>query len=92
MQSERKPPGPRRHLFGRKYPLPQSALVRRVIGIALVLFGFLGFLPVLGFWMIPLGLLVLSHDSPVIRRWRRRATVKMGRRNGNGKPRDSSPR
>ncbi|MFP1631212.1 hypothetical protein ACLB6G_05695 [Zhengella sp. ZM62] len=80
------------HLFGRTYHLPQSAIVRRVIGIGLVLFGFLGFLPVLGFWMIPLGLLVLSHDSPWIRRWRRRATVKMGRRNGNGKPRGPSSR
>jgi hypothetical protein len=32
---------------------------------------FSGFLPVLGFWMIPLGLLILSLDLPLVRRWRR---------------------
>jgi hypothetical protein len=37
--------------------------------------GLLGFLPVLGFWMIPLGFLVLSVDLPVVRRWRRQMTV-----------------
>jgi hypothetical protein len=26
-----------------------------------------GFLPILGFWMIPLGLAVLAQDVPVIR-------------------------
>ena len=71
-------------LFGRAYHLPRSVILRRVLGFSLIAFGFLGFLPVLGFWMIPLGLLVLSHDSPSIRRLRRRATVKWGRRNGNG--------
>ena len=84
MESERKPARPRMHLFGRAYHLPRSVIVRRSLGFALVAFGFLGFLPVLGFWMIPLGLLVLSHDSPSILRWRRRAAVKWGRRNGNG--------
>ncbi|MBB2674881.1 UNVERIFIED_ORG: hypothetical protein GGE53_001390 [Rhizobium etli] len=43
--------------------------------MALVLCGFLGFLPILGFWMIPLGLLVLSHDLPIARRLRRRLAV-----------------
>ena len=42
--------------------------------------GTLGFLPVLGFWMIPLGLLVLSQDLPVVRRWRRNFVVRMERR------------
>jgi len=41
----------------------------------------LGFLPVLGFWMIPLGLLVLSVDLPAVRRWRRQFTVWWNRRN-----------
>lgn len=57
---------------GRHLPLPASRIYRIVIGVALILFGLLGFLPVLGFWMIPLGLLVLSVDLPVVRRWRRR--------------------
>jgi hypothetical protein len=62
--------------FGdRHWHLPQSRPVRIGIGILLVAFGLLGFLPVLGFWMIPLGLLVLSVDVPVVRRWRRQLAV-----------------
>lgn len=38
-------------------PLP-----RKLIGIALIFLGILGFLPIIGFWMIPLGLIVLSAD------------------------------
>jgi hypothetical protein len=57
------------------FHLPQSRPMRIGLGILLVAFGLLGFLPILGFWMIPLGLLVLSVDLPVIRRMRRRLTV-----------------
>jgi uncharacterized RDD family membrane protein YckC len=55
--------------------LPQSRWLRRTIGVLLVCGGLLGFLPVLGFWMVPLGLLVLSHDSHFVRRQRRRLAV-----------------
>lgn len=55
--------------------MPRSRIGRMAIGVALVLCGFLGFLPILGFWMIPLGLLVLSHDLPIARRLRRRLAV-----------------
>ena len=41
---------------------------RLVLGILLLLGGILGALPILGFWMIPLGLLVLSVDF----RWARK--------------------
>ena len=45
--------------------------VRIAIGALLVVGGVLGFMPVLGFWMIPLGLLLLSYDVPVAARlWR----------------------
>lgn len=54
--------------------------LRISIGGALVFFGCLGFLPVLGFWMIPLGLLVLSHDLAWARRHRRRLVVWWERR------------
>ncbi|MGI9463269.1 MAG: hypothetical protein ACR2OM_04990 [Aestuariivirgaceae bacterium] len=65
--------------FGqRTFQLPTSRLIRIPIGILLILFGFLGFLPVLGFWMVPLGLLILSVDIPAVRRWRRQITVKLG--------------
>jgi hypothetical protein len=42
--------------------------------------GTLGFLPILGFWMIPLGLMVLSIDLPRVRRARRQAVVWWARR------------
>jgi hypothetical protein len=41
--------------------------VRIPVGLLLVAGGFVGFLPVLGFWMIPLGLLVLAVDIPLLR-------------------------
>jgi hypothetical protein len=73
---------PRRFVkvFGRKMPMPQSRALRISLGVALVLLGTLGFLPVLGFWMIPLGLLVLSHDHSGIRRVRRRTAVRWEKR------------
>jgi hypothetical protein len=58
--------------FGNKtIALPASRMARMGIGIALILGGILGFLPILGFWMVPLGLIVLSIDIPAVRRWRR---------------------
>jgi hypothetical protein len=66
--------------FGkRKITLPGNPAVRIGLGILLVLFGFVGFLPILGFWMVPFGLLILSVDLPAVRRLRRRLEVKWGR-------------
>lgn len=71
--------------------MPRSRLARTIIGLLLLIGGILGFLPVLGFWMIPLGLIVLSVDFPIVRRLRRRLAVRWGRTsnhvfgsNGNG--------
>ncbi|QRM51451.1 hypothetical protein F3Y33_17430 [Rhizobium sp. BG6] len=58
-----------------RIPLPQSRAARLSVGGLLVAGGCLGFLPVLGFWMVPLGVLVLSHDLHVARRMRRRFSV-----------------
>ena len=66
---------PKVRLFNRHWHLPKSRPLRVGIGILLVAGGIVGFLPVLGFWMIPLGLLVLSVDLPIVRRWRRQLTV-----------------
>jgi len=81
-------------LFDRHWHLPKSKPLRIGLGIVLVGCGFLGFLPVLGFWMIPLGFLVLSVDLPAVRRWRRQLTVWWYRRKDerkNSKP-DAAPR
>jgi len=62
-------------LGGLEIPVPRSRAGRIVTGSALIGGGILGFLPILGFWMVPLGLIVLSHDIPAVRRRRRRVTV-----------------
>jgi hypothetical protein len=54
--------------------------VRITIGVTLVVLGVLGFLPVLGFWMLPLGLYALSVDFAVARRLRRKLDLWWGRR------------
>ncbi|MCF8468695.1 MAG: hypothetical protein K9G33_14940 [Sneathiella sp.] len=59
---------------------PSSKIGRFILGWSLIAGGIFGFLPILGFWMIPLGMLVLSADYPVMRRWRRRTQVWFGRR------------
>ena len=56
-------------------PLPGSRLPRIGLGVLLIIGGMLGFLPILGFWMIPLGLMVLAEDFPLVRRWNRRVAV-----------------
>jgi hypothetical protein len=61
-------------------------LFRVLLGAALIIGGIFGFLPVLGFWMIPLGLAVMSLDVPLVRRaWSRLRLwwkVKRGRNEG----------
>ena len=47
--------------------LPASRLRRTVLGIALVIGGLLWFLPVVGLWMLPFGILVLAVDIPALR-------------------------
>ncbi len=60
--------------------LPHSRYGRLALGATLVLAGLFGFLPVLGYWMIPLGFYILSHDLPMVRRFRRVVTLRAGRR------------
>ena len=47
-------------------------IARGLIGLVLIFLGLLGFLPILGFWMIPLGLAVLATDIPPLKRWFRK--------------------
>ena len=84
---------------GYKMNVQGHPLLRIGLGVLLIIGGLFGFLPILGFWMIPLGLVVLSVDLPPVRRFRRNATVKLGywlhkrypnlaRKFGYGQPRD----
>jgi hypothetical protein len=41
---------------------------RSVLGVLLICGGVLGFLPILGFWMIPLGGALIALDVPPLRR------------------------
>jgi hypothetical protein len=96
-------PGSSVKLGGYRLPLPRSRALRILIGTVFVVLGLFGFLPILGFWMVPLGLLVLSVDIPRVRRWRRRfavwfsrkypgAAMKLGiRSNGNGNGSGETP-
>ena len=54
---------------------PSARWVRLPVGLLLILGGVFSFLPVLGLWMLPLGLLLLAQDIPLLRRPTRRALV-----------------
>ena len=69
-----------------RFRLPEAQWLRIAIGIVLIVGGMLGFLPVVGFWMLPLGLLVLSVDIPWVRRRRRALAVWWGRRRAARRP------
>lgn len=47
---------------------PSARWVRVPTGIVLILGGMLAILPVLGLWMLPLGLMLLAEDVPPLRR------------------------
>jgi 4-alpha-glucanotransferase len=51
---------------------PELRWLRLIVGILFVIFGFVGFLPILGVWMVPLGLIILAQDS----KWLQRPTLK----------------
>ena len=57
-------------LWTRKHVPPG---LRLVLGLLLIAGGLLGFLPVLGFWMIPLGIVIAALDiKPLLRKFRGR--------------------
>lgn len=75
---------------------PSSRLVRIPLALLLVLGGIFSILPVLGLWMLPLGLLLIAQDVPFLQQplanalgWMERKW--MGRKDGsNGSSRDLS--
>ena len=46
---------------------PGAVWLRVPLALVLMAGGFVGFLPVLGFWMLPLGLALLALDLPFMR-------------------------
>ena len=42
--------------------------VRSVLGLLCIAGGIVGFLPILGFWMIPVGVALIALDIPPLRR------------------------
>jgi hypothetical protein len=66
-----------RHKFSRRLPAWAASGMDKTLGasrwirwpIAVLLFagGLVGFLPILGFWMIPLGLILVAEDIPFLR-------------------------
>ena len=47
---------------------PSSRLVRIPLAVLLMGGGVFGFLPVLGLWMLPLGLVLFAQDIPVLQK------------------------
>jgi|WetSurMetagenome_2_1015567.scaffolds.fasta_scaffold947459_1 hypothetical protein len=62
-----------------RIPMPGTRRQRSILGAGLCLGGIVGFLPIVGFWMLPLGLVVLSVNSHAVRRWRRRMEIRWGK-------------
>jgi purine-cytosine permease-like protein len=58
----------------------EKVWLRRTAGVLLVIGGMLGFLPVLGYWMFPLGLALLAVDWAWARRLYRQLRIAWGRR------------
>ena len=88
------PDGPKEQfrvrVAGTSIPMPASRIARIFIGLVLILSGLLGFLPILGFWMIPLGLVILSVDLAPVRRARRRLEVWWAKRKGRKSRKDGA--
>lgn len=47
---------------------PSSRLVRFPLAILLVIGGIFSFLPILGLWMLPLGLILIAQDIPPLQK------------------------
>ena len=59
----------------RKLRHPDARWIRVPIGLFFVVGGVFSFLPVLGIWMLPLGLLLLAYDVPFLRKPTGRFTI-----------------
>jgi hypothetical protein len=62
----RLPAGPARFVSWLRRP--SSRLVRFPLALLLILGGLLSFLPILGLWMLPLGLILIAQDIPPLQK------------------------
>lgn len=46
---------------------PSMLLARILVSLLLIVGGVFAFLPILGFWMLPLGLIIIAQDLPFLR-------------------------
>lgn len=69
--------------WGQKIPTG----LRSVLGLLLMVAGVFGILPLLGFWMIPVGAAFIALDIPP---WRRRLLAWLDKRTGGSK--EAGPR
>jgi hypothetical protein len=80
---------------------PSSRLLRIPLSVLLMLGGIFSFLPVLGFWMLPLGLVLIAQDIPALekptaqmlgwleRKWNERERAKQRNKTGTRAKPDS---
>jgi hypothetical protein len=61
----------------RRIRVPKRRGTRLALGLALMI---RGLIPPLGFIALPAAMVILAIDIPLLRRWRRRSTVWLGRR------------
>ncbi len=47
---------------------PEARGIRRPLGVIMIFGGLCGFLPILGFWMLPVGLILIGEGIPVVKR------------------------
>jgi hypothetical protein len=48
---------------------PAASLLRLPLAVLFIIGGIFSFLPVLGVWMLPLGILLIAVDVALVRRW-----------------------
>ena len=48
---------------------PSATLLRLPLAVLFIIGGIFSFLPVLGVWMLPLGILLIAVDVALVRRW-----------------------
>jgi hypothetical protein len=72
----------RANCYGSRKVMPG---LRTIVGLFFVIGGVFGFLPVLGFWMIPVGFLFISLDVPVSRKFVRAWLYRRKREFARGK-------